>query len=172
MGRRTSKIQSGETVLIPPVPSCWHPESKGEPFVGAHLGTARRGYTHHGVYVGAGKVVHYAGLSRYWRAGPVEEVPISRFSLGHPVWVVKHSESTYSSREIVRRARSRLGETAYQLLSNNCEHFCNWCVSGQSRSAQIEEPSKLFARTVVLAASIIQRLRARRPSLAADWTFG
>jgi Lecithin retinol acyltransferase len=26
--------------------------------------------------------------------------------------------------EVMRRARSRLGEDRYRLLSNNCEHFC------------------------------------------------
>ena len=31
--------------------------------LGAHIVTPRRWYTHHGIYVGAGQVVHYAGLS-------------------------------------------------------------------------------------------------------------
>jgi hypothetical protein len=38
----------------------------------------------------------------------------------------------------VRRARSRLGERHYHLLRNNCEHFCNWCQLGESRSEQVE----------------------------------
>jgi Lecithin retinol acyltransferase len=51
---------------------------------------------------------------------------------------VNHLESHYSPEEIVRRARSRLGESDYRLLTNNCEHFCNWCLSGVSRSAQVK----------------------------------
>jgi hypothetical protein len=90
------------------------------------------------VYVGGGRVVHYSGLSGVWQCGPVEEVSLSRFANGHPVRVVSHPESHYSPREIVRRARSRLGESDYRLLTNNCEHFCNWCLSGVSRSAQVE----------------------------------
>ena len=43
-----------------------------EPPMGAHLVTPRRRYCHHGIYVGDGKVVHYAGLSRSLRRGPVE----------------------------------------------------------------------------------------------------
>ena len=109
-----------------------------EPALGAHLATLRRGYQHHGVYVGQGRVVHYSGLSGFWQCGPVEEVSLSRFANGHPVRVVNHLEPQYSPEEIVWRARSRLGESDYRLLTNNCEHFCNWCLSGNSRSAQVE----------------------------------
>jgi len=40
--------------------------------------------------------------------------------------------------EVVRRARSRLGEDRYHVLRNNCEHFCEWCVRGQNRSYQVD----------------------------------
>jgi len=53
--------------------------------LGAHLTTSRRGYTHHGVYVGDGRVVHYSGFSAFWQCGPVEEVSLPRFSDGHTV---------------------------------------------------------------------------------------
>jgi len=109
-----------------------------EPALGAHLATSRRGYQHHGVYVGRGRVVHYSGLSEFWQCGPVEEVSLCRFVGARPVRIIDHRESRYSPEEIVRRARSRLGESDYRLLTNNCEHFCNWCVSGVSRSAQVE----------------------------------
>jgi hypothetical protein len=136
-----------------------------EPRLGAHLATSRLWYTHHGIYIGSGKVVHYSGLSRYWRSGPVEEVTLSDFVSGDPVWVVDHAESTYSSHEIVERARSRVGEHDYRLLTNNCEHFCNWCVSGLSHSEQIGRPLEFSSRALGLAASIvtsIQRMVARQ----------
>jgi hypothetical protein len=107
---------------------------------GAHLTTLRRGYTHHGVYVGGGRVVHYSGFSGFWQCGPVEEVSLSRFSAGRELRIVDHPKSVFSPEEIVRRARSRLGENDYRLLSNNCEHFCNWCLDGVSHSAQVERP--------------------------------
>jgi Lecithin retinol acyltransferase len=109
-----------------------------EPALGAHLTTLRRGYTHHGIYVGYGRVVHYSGLSGFWQCGPVEEVSLSRFAVGCPVQVVNQERASYSPQDIVRRARSRIGENDYRLLTNNCEHFCNWCVCGVSRSAQAE----------------------------------
>jgi hypothetical protein len=110
-----------------------------EPPVGAHLTTSRRGYTHHGIYVGEGRVVHYSGLSGFWHCGPVEEVPMPQFAVGRPVQIVDRGASFHSPLESARRTRSRIGENDYRLLTNNCEHFCNWCISGVSRSAQAEQ---------------------------------
>ncbi len=126
--------------------------------LGTHLVTSRRGYTHHGIYVGRGMVVHYAGLSRFLHSGPVEEVTISRFSMGRAVRIGGNCELTYSPHEIVLRARSRLGENEYHVLRNNCEHFCNWCISGRSRSRQVERPLAIALRALVAAANCANRL--------------
>ena len=125
---------------------------------GTHLVTSRRGYMHHGIYVGRGMVVHYAGLSRFLRSGPVEEVMMSRFSTGRPVRTVQYSESKHSPQEIVRRARSRLGENDYEVLRNNCEHFCNWCISGRSHSTQVESPLASALWAFVIAVDRAKRL--------------
>jgi hypothetical protein len=120
-----------------------------EPALGSHLTTTRRGYCHHGMYVGEGRVVHYSGFSGgFWQCGPVEEVSLSGFAIGHSVRIIEHPKSAYSPEEIVLRARSRLGENDYRLLTNNCEHFCNWCVSGVSHSAQVQQPLQLPFRVL------------------------
>lgn len=120
---------------------------------GTHLVTSRCGYMHHGIYVGRGMVVHYPGLSGFLRSGPVEEVTMFRFSMGRAVWIIEYSESKYSPQEIVLRARSRLGENEYQVLRNNCEHFCNWCISGRSSSTQVESPLASTLRALRIAVS-------------------
>ena len=112
-------------------------------------GEPRRGYSHHGVYVGHGRVVHYSGLSGAWQRGPVEEVSLLRFANGYEVRIVDHLDPPYSPEEIVRRARSRLGENDYRVLTNNCEHFCNWCLSGVSLSAQVARPFGLPFRVLL-----------------------
>jgi len=125
-------------------PDPWWPSGlEQEPRLGAHLKSPRRGYSHHGVYVGQDRVVHYSGLSGAWQCGPVEEVSLHEFANGHEVRFVDHLDPPYSPEEVVRRARSRLGENDYRLLTNNCEHFCNWCLSGVSLSAQVARPLKL-----------------------------
>jgi len=111
--------------------------STDEPVLGAHLITQRRGYEHHGIYVGGGMVIHYAGFAKSAHRGPVEEVSLEQFADGHAVAVRPHPFPKFSGAETVLRARSRLGENHYRLLTNNCEHFCAWCLLGESRSEQV-----------------------------------
>jgi hypothetical protein len=113
-------------------------DAEREPPLGSHVVTARRGYLHHGIYVGGGRVVHYAGLVSGLRGGPVEEISLDRFTRGKPAWVRINAPSNFDAREIIRRARSRVGEDRYRLLTNNCEHFCEWCLHGEHRSYQVE----------------------------------
>jgi hypothetical protein len=109
-----------------------------EPVPGAHITSPRRGYLHHGIYVGNGRVVHYAGLAHCFFRGPVEEVSLAQFAGGRSVWTRWRRQPAFDSAEIIRRARSRVGEDRYQILHNNCEHFCEWCIQGESRSYQVE----------------------------------
>lgn len=129
--------------------------------IGAHLVTPRRHYTHHGIYIGNGRVVHYAGLARSWRPGPVEEVSLEEFAGGQSVSVLAEARGPFTPTEVVARARSRLGENLYRLISNNCEHFCEWCLSGHARSAQVERfvarLRALFLPAPVAAASLAHR---------------
>src|SRR5215468_4539022 len=104
-----------------------------EPPLASHLITPRALYTHHGIYVGNGRVIHYAGLAYGWRRGAVEDVPIERFAHGHNIRV-RRDPRCFDPRAVVERARSRLGERGYRILTNNCEHFCSWALSDESRS--------------------------------------
>lgn len=106
--------------------------------LGAHLVAERNGYEHHGIYVGNGQVIHYAGFSRRQRRRPVECISIHCFACGFSVTVQRDASPCYDGEEVARRASSRLGESDYRLLTNNCEHFCSWCLFGKCRSAQVE----------------------------------
>jgi len=136
-----------------------------EPPLGTHVVTPRRGYTHHGIYVGRGRVVQYGGLSRGLRRGPVEEVPLSQFAQGRAIWVRLEESGTVDRDEVVRRARFRLGENRYHVLTNNCEHFCEWCVHGEHRSYQVDELiarySRAWHRLIALLARALFTTSAR-----------
>jgi hypothetical protein len=122
-----------------PASGTWRLAADGEPAVGAHIVTQRLGYTHHGIYAGYGWVVHYAGWSRsLLRRGPVQQVTLAEFAGGRELWIEQSCNAMFSGEQVVRRARSRLGEDHYRLATNNCEHFCVWCVCGESRSGQID----------------------------------
>jgi hypothetical protein len=128
-----------------------------EPPLGAHLITPRRGYTHHGIYAGGGTVLHYAGLSRAIRSGPVAQVRLDEFANGQAVYVECRSEPALDAHEVVARAQSRLGESRYRLLTNNCEHFTEWSRFGVSRSTQVE---RWLGLTLAAARSLMQTVRS------------
>jgi hypothetical protein len=129
-----------------------------EPALGSHLVTPRLGYSHHGIYVGRGRVVHYGAFVHGLHWGPVEEVPVARFTHGYTLWV-RPGAARFDCKEVMRRARSRIGENSYRLLSNNCEHFCEWCLRGEHRSEQVER------------ALVLPRQLARGMSVAALAVF-
>jgi hypothetical protein len=87
-----------------------------------HLYVHRGVYSHHGLYLGNGQVIHYS-------EGRVRTDSLEVFSKGAGIEVI-YSEMRYSADEVIRRAYSRLGESKYNLLFNNCEHFVNWCRNG------------------------------------------
>ena len=121
---------------------------------GSRLIVRRRAYFHHGITTGSGKVIHYAGWLRGVR-GLVEEVTLEEFTRGHPYRIGQMPADRRAGEHIVRRARLRLGERRYHLLRNNCEHFCNWCQLGESRSEQVEA----LMKPALLLIGIVHALR-------------
>jgi hypothetical protein len=109
---------------------------------------------HHGIYAGDGRVIHYAGFHRAFRRGPVEEVAIEQFARGRDVRALPSTLANFVGAEAVARARARLGENRYRVWTNNCEHFVHWCLSGTSRSAQVERwGARVRAALAALGAS-------------------
>lgn len=158
--RRVRQLQPGE------IPPC-----------GAHLLTPWLGFAHHGLYAGDGKVVHYGALLYDIVRKPVEEVTLETFAGGRPVFIVEHGETCLPADDVVRRARSRLGEKRYRLFTNNCEHFVEWCLHDVARSFQAEtalafprmlgeriEAAVLRFLQRVLTLRIVARARIRRES--------
>jgi hypothetical protein len=126
--------------------------------IGSHLVSPRKFYIHHGIYLGGGNVAHYSGFNSSFKPGPIEVTDLESFANGRPLWMYQE-QCEYSSNEIVNRACSRLGESQYKILSNNCEHFCSWCVSGRSYSAQVNAcfhcPRYLFSFIMALEPNFI-----------------
>lgn len=121
---------------------------------GDHLITERFGYTHHGIYLGWGRVIHYSGLANGLRAGPVEITSLDRFSQGKHTYVQSHENRVFCHKQTMKRARSRLSENKYNLLTNNCEHFINWCIYGKARSAQVSNAAIYLVTQSMLSGGI------------------
>jgi hypothetical protein len=137
--RRNSIALCGADRLLP---------GNEEPALGAHLVTPRLAFAHHGIYVGSGRVVHYGALARRLRRAPVEEVPLAIFAHGHALYVRPPIRPRFDCQEVIRRARSRLGEDRYDLYATTA----STCASGVcmaslavSRSS-VCSSSRYFAR--------------------------
>ena len=104
--------------------------------IGSHLKVSRGLYTHHGVYVGNQRVVHYTGEVGRKSNARVQSDALSTFARGGTV-VVVHYGQRLSGRDAVERAMRRVGEATYHLAVNNCEHFARWCCTGDHASQQV-----------------------------------
>jgi len=89
-------------------------------------------YEHHGIDCGDGTVIHYRKPSEI-----IERTSIDTFSKGQKIYQRQYP-IRYIPDTVLNRAESRLGEKQYNLLFNNCEHFATWCVTGVSKSQQVE----------------------------------
>jgi Lecithin retinol acyltransferase len=115
--------------------------------LGCHLVSRRQTYTytHHGIYIGAGEVIHYAGKSGDETATDrtIQTTSLENFCAGQGCTVREHARARYTGQEVVDRAKTRLGEDGYSLFGNNCEHFCNWAIDDVHKSGQVERGSVL-----------------------------
>ena len=105
---------------------------------GDHICVNRGLYWHHGIDLGNGRVIHYAGRPKGKKDAVVKVESIQKFANGGEIYY-EDSKVQYSPDEIVRRAKSRIGEKDYHLVGNNCEQFVNWCRTGQHESQQVNE---------------------------------
>lgn len=105
--------------------------------LGAHLIVKHFGYTHHGIYAGRGRVIHYSGFAHLLKKHPIEITSMDKFSHGKPVHVQHYDQPKYKGRKVVRRMRSRMHENNYHLIINNCEHLCTWAITGVESSPQV-----------------------------------
>ena len=94
-------------------------------------------YTHHGIYYGDNKVIHYYN-------NKIRRTSLLKFSQGQKIYVKEYKKCAPASL-VVKRAKSRKGEKLYNLIFNNCEHFAYWCKTGKHKSEQVEKsPSRLL----------------------------
>ena len=125
--------------------------------LGAHLTAPRKSCVHHGIYVGDGRVIHNKWLLLNFLHCGVCEVSLMEFSLGRPITEQPQVNGIFAPEEIVARACARLGEKQYHLITNNCEHFTRWCLTGVGRSLQIEA----WQARIQFATRWLSRLRNR-----------
>ena len=106
---------------------------------GDHIYVKRKGfYSHHGIYVGEGTVIHYKGAEKEKKDPVIRKTDMGEFLNGG-----KLKRRDYKKRltpyETLRIAREHLSNDGYSLAFNNCEHFATYCATGKKKSRQIRK---------------------------------
>lgn len=109
---------------------------------GDHVFVKRALYTHHGIALGDGRVVHYSGAPGSKVNAQVVVSSLADFLIGGTLGVKVYSMERFSPDEVVERALSRVGEAAYHFAANNCEHFAVWAKTGVAASGQIQRAKR------------------------------
>ncbi len=104
---------------------------------GDHLRASRLPHHHDGIDLGDGRVIHFAaecGASK--QTAIVRISTFDEFARSNQVTVRLYARER-DPEVTVARAMSRIGESNYHLVFNNCEHFARWCVTGDHKSEQV-----------------------------------
>lgn len=125
-----------------------------QPRSGEIVRTKVRFYHHYGIYVTDDRVIQF-GLPDNTGI-PNEQIcvlatDVHTFLNGGSLEVAdpdrEERKTMRPAKEVVALAESRLGQTGYDILHNNCEHFVNDCVFGTPTSGWLEEArAKLRAK--------------------------
>ncbi len=132
---------------------------------GDHVCVRRGGliYSHHGIYVGRGQVIHYTDAEGFVRKNDskIVQTSLDEFLRGGELRRRAHRNS-YSPEKVVRRAKQSLLESRYSLLWNNCEHFATYCVTGKRRSRQVRRVVYAAgSAAIVVAGAALANLRRK-----------
>jgi hypothetical protein len=82
---------------------------------------------------------------------------LADFTGGKGYSIKKHEKPKFNNVESARRARSRIGEDLYCVFSNNCEHFCEWCINNDHDSVQVTKGTAIASPTSGTTAGLIAR---------------
>jgi hypothetical protein len=146
-----------------------------DPKPGDHLKVQRNWfYSHHGILSENETVIHFAGRGNEISAKNriIIEEPFDMFTKGGKIEVLSiDADLRLSTDESIERARSRIGESDYKLLFNNCEHFANWCVNDRHHSWQVEQFGTVLAQ-ILHDAGYIEEAQIIRSCLSDQQSFG
>lgn len=103
-------------------------------------------YYHYGIFVSEDEVIQFGLPDDPGR--PSEEIKVlttdiytflGNGSLETATPEKSEKKSMRTPSEIIKIARSRIGEGGYDILHNNCEHFVNDCVFGKTSSSFVDD---------------------------------
>lgn len=118
-----------EMVGQPPVRILWQQFADGFP-----------SFRHYGVDIGDGTVVHFRGEMQCVHSDAwIQHTSIEEFCREGCIRTAREIRYRYPPDVVAERALSQVGCNfgGYNFLTNNCEHFANWCACGRRISRQV-----------------------------------
>ena len=111
---------------------------------GEHIKVRRFGgcYSHHGIDMGDGTVIHFCGEPLHMEGARVCRVPMEAFLQGGARLTVPYDDPGVDPERVAAEAEGLVGMEGYDLLRNNCEHFVHFFATGLRRSIQVERALK------------------------------
>ena len=136
---------------------------------GDHIKVYRKGrvYSHHGIDMGDGTVIHFTGEPLQVHRARVERTDMATFLRGGKARVVRHRGPVLPDDEVIAAAEALLTAGKYSVFRNNCEHFATYCKTGHVRSWQVRRAlwasaALVGAVTVFTGRSLVRRITAQR----------
>lgn len=138
---------------------------------GDHIKAKRAGglYYHHGIDMGDGSVIHFAGEPLRRQSAEVCRTSLEDFLHGGEALAVLYPDGTavLPPEETIKRAESQLGRDGYSVFWNNCEHLAVYCKTGAPCSKQVRKYLKtaavlVAAGSITLAARLVEKRIRRR----------
>lgn len=116
------------------------------PKMGQIIRTRVSFYYHYGIFVSEDEVIQFGLPTDPGKSADQIKVLVSdiyTFLNGGELETAKptlaEKKTMRKPEEIIKTARSRIGEGGYDILHNNCEHFVNECAFGKSNSSFLDD---------------------------------
>ena len=116
------------------------------PKMGQIIRTRVSFYYHYGIFVSEDEVIQFGLPTDPGKSAEQIKVLVSdiyTFLNGGELETAKptlaEKKTMRKSEEIIKTARSRIGEGGYDILHHNCEHFVNECAFGKSNSSFLDD---------------------------------
>lgn len=116
------------------------------PKMGQIIRTKVSFYYHYGIFVSEDEVIQFGLPTDPGKSADQIKVLVSdiyTFLNGGELETAKptlaEKKTMRKPEEIIKTARSRIGEGGYDILHHNCEHFVNECAFGKSNSRFLDD---------------------------------
>lgn len=125
---------------------------------GQHISIQKFGHQHHMILITDDQRQQSVIHKDVEKGGLICRVPLQDALVGKAYTCIDRGDQ-FSAQEIADNAINMVGEEGYDLFFNNCEHFANWCATGEWQSQQVGFGADMFMFALVMLKSENRKIR-------------